>query len=140
MATRKRETTTKPESKETARPQLEFTATKICEQPVVPVGEFTPDVGPERASPIRNSDRKWANGTKLHYCFMTSPAAWAGSNANKQKAQMASKPGRTSVLGSTLKRCLYRAMLKFGSRSNETPVTGRMSGAMCSVSAKQTAR
>ena len=50
MATRKRKTTRKPESKETARPQLEFTATKICEQPVVPVREFTPEVLSERAS------------------------------------------------------------------------------------------
>ncbi len=62
-------------------------ARKLCEQPVVPVREFTPDVGPERASLIRNSDKKWANGTRLHYHFLKSPSAWAGSASSLKKTR-----------------------------------------------------
>ena len=53
---------------------------KICELPIVPPRELPPEVGPERASLIRNSEKKWANGTRLHYHFLTTPSRWAGSS------------------------------------------------------------
>lgn len=87
MAIKKRKGTAKARSKSYAKKTAAAPATKFCEQPVVPVRKFTPDVGPERASLIRNSDRKWANGTKLHYHFLTSPSRLAGRAADKRKAR-----------------------------------------------------
>ena len=40
-----------------------------CSMPVVPVRQFPPSVNPNRASLILRSDKKWANGTILHYYF-----------------------------------------------------------------------
>lgn len=40
-----------------------------CSMPVVPVRKFPPSVNPNRASLILRSDKKWANGTILHYYF-----------------------------------------------------------------------
>jgi len=78
---------TKKSSSRTPKKAVYAVAKKQCEQPVVPPREFTPDVGPERASLIRNVDRKWANGTQLHYHFLTSPASWAGGAAAKRQAR-----------------------------------------------------
>ena len=82
-----RKTEGKARAKRASKVAAGAPAMKICEQPEVPVREFTPDVGPERASLIRNSGKKWANGTKLHYHFMTSPPGWLGSSADKRKAR-----------------------------------------------------
>lgn len=60
---------------------------KICELPIVPPRELPPEVGPERASLIRNSEKKWANGTRLHYHFLTTPSRWAGSSADQRKVR-----------------------------------------------------
>ena len=95
MASRKRKVTAKATTKTRAKARskryvskaIDTAAMKFCEQPVLPVREFTPDIGPERASLIRNSDRKWANGTKLRYHFLTSPANWVGGAADKRKAR-----------------------------------------------------
>ncbi len=78
---------TKKSSSRTPKKAVYAVAKKQCEQPVVPPQEFTPDVGPERASLIRNVDRKWANGTQLHYHFLTSSASWAGGAAAKRQAR-----------------------------------------------------
>ena len=40
-----------------------------CNLPVVPVRQFPPSVNPNRANLILRSDKKWANGTILHYYF-----------------------------------------------------------------------
>lgn len=82
-----RKTAAKTRSKGYAKKTSDTASMKLCEQPDLPIREFSADVGPERASLIRNSDRKWANGTKLHYHFLTSPARWAGSAADKRKAR-----------------------------------------------------
>ncbi len=81
-----RKSVAKTPSKRYVKKTIDPASMKLCEQPELPIREFSPDVGPERASLIRNSDRKWANGTKLHYHFLTSPARWAGSAADKRKA------------------------------------------------------
>ena len=77
----------KAPSQRSAKQVRDAAAVKICEEPVVPVREFTPDIGPERASLIRNSDKKWANGTKLHYHFLTSPSSWAGTTAHRRRVR-----------------------------------------------------
>ncbi len=51
-----------------------------CSQPVVSDREFALDVNDIRASLIRNSDKKWVNGTRLHYHFLKG-ANWQGSAA-----------------------------------------------------------
>ncbi len=40
-----------------------------CSMPVVPVRQFPPSVNPHRANLILRSDKKWTNGTILHYYF-----------------------------------------------------------------------
>lgn len=44
-----------------------------CGLPVVPERIFPPTVDPERASLIRPIDKKWVNGTVLHYYFFNDP-------------------------------------------------------------------
>jgi hypothetical protein len=40
-----------------------------CELPIVPEPVFEQDVSPDRAEILRVFDKKWLNGTVLHYCF-----------------------------------------------------------------------
>lgn len=82
-----RTTGAKARPKRPAKKMTDAAAMKFCELPDVRAREFSPDVGPERASLILNSDRKWANGTKLHYHFLKSRSSWAGSAADKRKAR-----------------------------------------------------
>ena len=93
-----RKTAGKARGKRASKAAAGAAALKICEQPEVPVREFTPDVGPERASLIRNSGKKWANGTKLHYHFMTSPSGWAGSSADFTP-RIPERRNRESIIG-----------------------------------------
>jgi len=72
---------------------------KICELPIVPPRELPPEVAPERASLIRNSEKKWVNGTKLHYHFLTSPSRWTGSAANKRKVHDAFQAWKNVGIG-----------------------------------------
>lgn len=41
----------------------------FCNLPTVVEREFGPEVGPERVELIRINEKKWVNGTKLHYYF-----------------------------------------------------------------------
>lgn len=45
----------------------------LCTLPVVPERVFEKDVNPNRVRLIRISDRKWVNGTVLHYFFFDAP-------------------------------------------------------------------
>ena len=65
----------------TKAPKLK--ATQLCEMPVIPEREFTSEVGPLRAGLIRQHNKKWANGTVLHFYFFTSPRRWSGTTAEK---------------------------------------------------------
>ncbi|MFS0855820.1 hypothetical protein [Paenibacillus taichungensis] len=40
-----------------------------CSLPIVPEREFNADVNPNRREVIAQIDRKWVNGTVLHYYF-----------------------------------------------------------------------
>ncbi|MCZ6447805.1 MAG: hypothetical protein O6831_06155 [Alphaproteobacteria bacterium] len=54
-----------------------------CDLPPVPERVFDPEVDPFRAQLIRVSDKKWVNGTVLHYYFFDRPSdgpngSWVG--------------------------------------------------------------
>ena len=53
-----------------------------CSQPVVSERTFAMDVNDIRASLIRNSDKKWVNGTRLHYFFFKN-TQWQGTAAER---------------------------------------------------------
>ncbi|HEX8493754.1 MAG TPA: M12 family metallopeptidase [Pyrinomonadaceae bacterium] len=46
---------------------------QYCSQPIIPEREFDADVDPGRISLILSLDRKWVNGTNLHYYFFDKP-------------------------------------------------------------------
>lgn len=56
----------------------------VCEVPQVPVRQFDPSVDLGRLELIRNIDKKWVNGTVLHYHFLDKPRQWKGAAAQKQ--------------------------------------------------------
>ncbi len=44
-----------------------------CSVPITPEREFAPGVSSNRARLIRTAEKKWVNGTPLHYCFLDEP-------------------------------------------------------------------
>ena len=56
----------------------------FCSLPLTRPRQFGPDVDPGRASLILESAKKWANGTKLHYCFLDGPAPWVGPESQRK--------------------------------------------------------
>eukprot|EP01025_Chloroclados_australasicus_P047472 TRINITY_DN53259_c0_g1_i1.p1 TRINITY_DN53259_c0_g1~~TRINITY_DN53259_c0_g1_i1.p1 ORF type:complete len:107 (-),score=13.14 TRINITY_DN53259_c0_g1_i1:34-354(-) len=42
-----------------------------------------------RASLIRTTEKKWVNGTNLHYCFLDSPSIWRGAENQKDAVRNA---------------------------------------------------
>jgi len=59
----------------------------VCDLPPVPERTFAPDVNPFRASLIRVSDRKWVNGTVLHYYFFDKASDGPGGRWRGPKKQ-----------------------------------------------------
>jgi hypothetical protein len=57
-------------------------AQQFCALPEVPERQFAADVSPGRARLIRYVEKKWVNGTKLHYYFFTN-GPWAGPQAQR---------------------------------------------------------
>jgi hypothetical protein len=62
-----------------------------CTMPQVKEREFGPEVNPNRSRLIRMNDKKWLNGTRLHYYFFTAPANWATRDAEKNIVRKAFK-------------------------------------------------
>jgi len=62
-----------------------------CTMPLVKEREFGPEVNPNRVRLIRMNDKKWVNGTKLHYYFFTDPAEWTTKEAEKNVVRKAFK-------------------------------------------------
>jgi hypothetical protein len=71
-----------PESK--ARKKFSY-----CAQPVVQERAFEREIHGGRVRLIRSLDRKWVNGTHLHYCFFTNPNSWRGSSAERDVVRQA---------------------------------------------------
>ena len=55
-----------------------------CNLPQVPEHQLAPAIDPHRAFLIRISEKKWVNGTVLHYAFLDTPAEWRGGEDQKQ--------------------------------------------------------
>lgn len=55
-----------------------------CCLPVVPVRQLEQNLNPHRESLVRYMEKKWVNGTVLHYCFLDNPSNWRGDNTQKQ--------------------------------------------------------
>lgn len=70
-----------------------------CSQPYSRPRVFSPDVGPVREGLILKMDKKWANGTVIHYYFFDSPKRWRGSNAEKAVVRKAFKQWKDVGIG-----------------------------------------
>ena len=57
--------------------------------PSTPDRVIAPDVDPYRASLIRYHEKKWVNGTVLHYLFFEDPAEWRGAADQEQAVRAA---------------------------------------------------
>lgn len=51
-----------------------------CFVPIAPEREFGPEVSSNRARLIRTAEKKWVNGTVLHYCFLDKAGLQADDN------------------------------------------------------------
>lgn len=56
---------------------------RFCALPEVADRSFGPEVSPFRARLIRYLDKKWVNGTRLHYYFFDN-GSWAGGNDQQE--------------------------------------------------------
>jgi hypothetical protein len=54
---------------------------RYCSMPVMLERELASDLPPFRTRLIRDNERKWVNGTVLHFCFLKSPSTWRGTPA-----------------------------------------------------------
>jgi hypothetical protein len=54
----------------------------FCKLPIAPERAFDPRVNNDRMRLIRVADKKWVNGTTLHYYFFTS-SSWRGTTAER---------------------------------------------------------
>lgn len=70
-----------------------------CNLPAVKEREFGAEVNPHRAQLIRMNDKKWVNGTRLHYHFLTQPARWAGKAAELEVVRKAFKAWKEIGIG-----------------------------------------
>lgn len=70
-----------------------------CELPMVPERPLDEVFDPNRAALIRYNEKKWLNGTVLHYYFFEAPAAWKGSAAQKQAVREAFQHWKDLGLG-----------------------------------------
>ena len=70
-----------------------------CHQPHVPLRELPPTLPPGREQLIRLHEKKWANHTVLHYCFLDNPAHWRGSQDNKDAVRRAFQEWKDVPIG-----------------------------------------
>lgn len=90
MATRSKKTTAaKSRSRAKTPPDPFASIGGHCHQPDIRPRELPPSLPPGRARLIRLNEKKWANHTVLHYCFLDSPSAWRGSQENKDAVRRA---------------------------------------------------
>lgn len=67
-----------------AKTQAETAKVPLCAMPDVPDRPFGARVSRHREALIRLLDKKWVNGTVLHYCFLDKPEAWRGGADQKK--------------------------------------------------------
>ncbi len=70
-----------------------------CHQPDIAPRELPSSLPPGRQRLIRVHEKKWANHTVLHYCFLDSPSHWRGSNDNKDAVRRAFQEWKNVPIG-----------------------------------------
>lgn len=66
-----------------------YTRTHYCALPPTRERVFSSNIDPNRLSLLRSLDRKWANGTVLHYAFFDGHPQWAATDAEKDVVRQA---------------------------------------------------
>ena len=61
----------------------------LCTVPQMPLRALDTNVSDLRASLIRITEKKWVNGTVLHYCFLDEPSTWRGPDDQKDAVRNA---------------------------------------------------
>lgn len=61
----------------------------LCAIPVTPNRVFDASVKDDRAALIRVTEKKWVNGTVLHYYFFDEPSVWAAAEEQKNAVRTA---------------------------------------------------
>lgn len=61
----------------------------LCNVPATPVRPVAANVSGRRESLIRMTEKKWVNGTVLHYSFLDHPNPWRGDNQQKDAVRSA---------------------------------------------------
>lgn len=70
-----------------------------CHQPDIPPRELPASMAPGRERLIRLHEKKWANHTILHFCFLDSPSHWRGSQDNKDAVRRAFREWKDVPIG-----------------------------------------
>lgn len=96
MATRKKQTAIHQHAREGTR--------RVCELKRVPLKQLPADLPGNRARLIRYHEKKWANGTVLHYYFFDasadgSPDEWTGDHTQKEAVREAFQTWKDLGLG-----------------------------------------
>lgn len=61
----------------------------LCTVPEMPRRVLEANISDQRASLIRINEKKWVNGTVLHFCFLDEPANWRGGDDQKDAVRNA---------------------------------------------------
>ncbi len=85
-------------SKKTRSRNPEAAGYNYCSQPVAPERTFERRVNNDRQALIRVSDKKWVNGTRLHYYFFTN-SRWRGTAAERDVVRDAFKAWKAFGIG-----------------------------------------
>ena len=70
-----------------------------CNQPGIPPRELPAGLPPGRQRLIRLHEKKWANHTVLHFCFLDNPSQWRGSQDNKDAVRRAFREWKDVPIG-----------------------------------------
>lgn len=85
---RKKKSSSKKKAVRKTRSRAKDSTHHYCDMPLSPRRDFEPGVNPRRQRLIRVADKKWVNGTVLHYYFFTS-SRWRGSAAQRDVVRQA---------------------------------------------------
>ncbi len=70
-----------------------------CSQPEIQERELMRNVNPNRLSLIRMNEKKWVNGTILHYYFFGSQSGWGAKEEEKKVVRKAFKTWKNVGIG-----------------------------------------
>lgn len=70
-----------------------------CSLPIVPNRPLDDNTNPNRVFLIRYIEKKWVNGTLLHYHFLDLPQIWQGASAQKNAVREAFKTWKDIGIG-----------------------------------------